>query len=315
MTKARELYERYAAGGATYVEQIIADKTAETLHLDFKAVDDRIADSDLGYYARALSGFANAEGGVLVWGVDCRSTGNEEPDVTQKAVHIEGLSKFIRGLESKTDEYLQPGINGVIHTPLPLAEGGDRGFAVTYIPRGEGPPQMSVARKNRGFYCRMGSTTKPMEHYQIADRFRERPQPVLEVFLKAGNSEPLTDIVHSQSIDVCVRNVGAGIATSVAISLNTALQLRYHSNVERKLNILPLNSLVNWITLALPLTEPIYPNSFTRLAYFTWTFPLEPKSRPLFAPLHMEFRTFCDGAFSSGLLEYPADKPISGIVG
>lgn len=49
---------------------------SETLHLDFTTKHDSETGAldldDRKGLSIALSGFANAEGGVLVWGVDCR---------------------------------------------------------------------------------------------------------------------------------------------------------------------------------------------------------------------------------------------------
>lgn len=309
MNKAKELFERYSAGGAAYVESVAREGVSETLHLDFKECHHKFNSDELGYYARALSGFANAEGGILVWGVECKSSSSEDPDITKKATPIDGLKAFVNLLEGKTDEYLQPGINGVVHLPLPIESGGDKGYVVTYIPRSEGPPQMSVAKSNRGFFCRMGSRTKPMEHYQIADRFRERPQPRLEVHLIGGNPEGLTTAVANQQIDVCVRNVGAGIARGVAVSLRGNVQFSSHSSVAQKLNIFPVDPNGGWRTFALPAEELLYPGSYSKLAYFTWFFPLAPDG-PKPVPLEIEYRAFCDGSFADGLLRQESGKPI-----
>jgi hypothetical protein len=311
MNKAKELFERYSAGGAAYIERISQEGIAETLHLDFKECRHRSPSDDLGYYSRALSSFANSEGGILVWGVVCKPTGNDDPDTTKEAIPIDGLVAFRNLLEGKTDEYLQPGINGVEHVLLPIEPAGDKGYVVTYIPRAEGPPQMSVAKNNRGFFCRIGSRTKSMEHYQIADRFRERPQPRLEVFLNAGVPNGLTTLVGDQQIDVCVRNVGAGIARGVALSVRAnPTQFHAHSNITPKLNVFPVDVKIGWRTFALPSEEILYPGSYSKLVYFQWTFPLSDEQGPRFSSLELEYRAFCDGSFVDGVIRNEANKPI-----
>lgn len=303
MSKAEELFKRYCDGGADYVLRIANAGVSETLHLDFKQKNERGDMDDLTYYAKALSGFANAEGGILVWGVVCRPGANEDPDVTQQAIPINGLANFISLLERKTDEYIQPGLNGVQHRALELSESPDCGFVVTFIPRSEGPPQMSVVKNARGYFCRINARTKPMEHYQIADRFRERPQPRLEVFLKGGIIEGSNTASSNQQVDICVRNVGAGIANNVAVSLfGSTLRILVHSGIERKLNIFPVDGDISWITLAMQQGEPLFPGSYTKLAYFTWFFPSNFLSNNEWAPATIEYRAFCDGASAQGTL-------------
>lgn len=310
MNKARELFERYVSGGASYIEQIAKASVPETLHLDFKEVRGK-PQEELPHYAKALSAFTNSEGGIVVWGVECRSTGNGDPDTTKGSTPIKSLAAFVNLLDGKAEEYLQPGVNGIVNEPLPLQDDPDTGYVVTYIPRSEGPPQMSIAKAKRGFYCRMASNSRPMEHYQIADRFRERPQPRLEVFLNAGTPNGLTTLVADQQIDICVRNVGAGIAKDVALSVRGgALQVQSHSNILPKLNIFPVDENSGWRTFALSAEEKIYPGSFSKFVYFTWAFRMNPDDGPLFAPVTIAYRAFCDGSFVDGSISPEPNKPI-----
>ncbi|MBS1955205.1 MAG: ATP-binding protein [Cyanobacteria bacterium SZAS-4] len=308
--KAKEIFERYRSGGADFVQKIAKSGVSETLHLDFKEWKKDIKD-DLSYFGKALSGFANAEGGLLVWGVECRRIGTDEPDVTQQATPISGLSAFANILEARTDEFIQPGISGVVHVKLELDPLSDTGFLLTYIPRAEGPPQMCIAKNHRGFYCRMGSRTKPMEHYQIADRFRERPQPRLEVFLVGGREEIATNKTGTQQVDVCVSNTGAGVAKDVAVALLTFARLEKHSSVQRKLNVFPIAGDLTWKTFALAPEEILYPGSFAKLAYFTRDFALEPQSGPTYATINVEYHAFCDGATQSGTFSIESSDIIS----
>ncbi len=46
--------------------------------------------------AEALSGFANSDGGVIVWGVDCRQgVGKDESDATQSVKPIVNLDRWM----------------------------------------------------------------------------------------------------------------------------------------------------------------------------------------------------------------------------
>lgn len=82
MRRAEDLFERIRQQGEAAISQFIAERKTEEMFLDFKQAatrSDRLHDDDRKNYAKALSGFANSEGGVIVWGVDARKreeTGN-----------------------------------------------------------------------------------------------------------------------------------------------------------------------------------------------------------------------------------------------
>jgi predicted HTH transcriptional regulator len=56
------------------IRNFVAEQKEETLDLDFKAISNPELKShdDRRNLARAISGFANASGGLIVWGVDAR---------------------------------------------------------------------------------------------------------------------------------------------------------------------------------------------------------------------------------------------------
>ena len=66
------------------VEQLVHDRVQENIYLEFKTKVDRrtseLAESDSFQFSRALSGFANSDGGVLFWGVE---TDKEERPCTK----------------------------------------------------------------------------------------------------------------------------------------------------------------------------------------------------------------------------------------
>ena len=77
MTRAYDLFESIRVGGFDYVEQMIKDEVTEELFLDYKrsatAHPNRKLDiSDSKNFSKAISGFGNSDGGVIIWGVDCR---------------------------------------------------------------------------------------------------------------------------------------------------------------------------------------------------------------------------------------------------
>jgi hypothetical protein len=78
---ARSLYAELHAADAVrrweILEKWVADKTEETLHLEFKHAEAQNCEptaSDIKNLAKGLSGFANTEGGLLVFGIKTKKT-------------------------------------------------------------------------------------------------------------------------------------------------------------------------------------------------------------------------------------------------
>ena len=76
MGRAEDIFERIQQNGETAIDEFIITRKSEELFLDFKRSADngagRVLHSiDRDNFAKAISGFGNSEGGVIVWGVDC----------------------------------------------------------------------------------------------------------------------------------------------------------------------------------------------------------------------------------------------------
>jgi hypothetical protein len=85
MNRAADLFAMLTAKGEAAIDELIVSRKAEELFLDFKRSGDngagvRLHESDSKNFSKAISGFGNSEGGVVVWGVDCFS-GKDGSDV------------------------------------------------------------------------------------------------------------------------------------------------------------------------------------------------------------------------------------------
>ena len=74
MERAKELYEKIKNEGISAIEEFILARKTEELFLDFKrsANDgngERLNPNDRKNLAKAISGFGNPEGGIVVWGI------------------------------------------------------------------------------------------------------------------------------------------------------------------------------------------------------------------------------------------------------
>src|SRR5438045_2371206 len=104
MDRAEELYQRIVEHGENAIDEFIANRVSEESFLDFKRSSDggakqKLSDNDRNNLARAISGFSNSEGGIIVWGVDC-SKDFEGADVAKAKFPICNPKRFLSWMES-----------------------------------------------------------------------------------------------------------------------------------------------------------------------------------------------------------------------
>jgi hypothetical protein len=107
---------------AERVQGMIDARQEEHVGLDFKVVADVALASkdDRKNFAKALSGFANSAGGVIIWGVDARKT----PDGVDAACELRPLASaatLVSRLNQLTGEYVAPTVLGVRHRAILLS--------------------------------------------------------------------------------------------------------------------------------------------------------------------------------------------------
>jgi hypothetical protein len=218
MVRAAELFERVVTTGESAVDDMIRDRESENLFLDFKRSSDdgggaRLSTTDRNNLAKAVAGFANSEGGVVIWGVDC-SRDAAGADVAQFKVPLEDPARFVSRLESAISGVTVPPHVGARSHPVVCDDG--KGFAATYVPKSDAAPHQ--AAHDLRYYIRAGSSFVPAPHAVLAGLFGRRPSP--NVFHNFA-SEPasLEGDTIKVVVAIMVRNQGPGIATDPFLTL------------------------------------------------------------------------------------------------
>lgn len=225
MDQSRVLFERFVADRYRQLERVRDERWQETLWLEFKAnrppgsqgnAEQNVTDANGALtrggrqcLATALSGFANADGGVLVWGVSCRRA--QGIDAVDDLRPIQGLRRFHSDLHSLTDQVVSPPVEGVQHELVELPGEDDTGFVVTHVPKDETRLHMAIATDQHCFYRRDRTAFRLMEEYEIAAGYARRPAPKLEFvweFREAGRSSTVTQI----AVRLGVFNSGLALA-------------------------------------------------------------------------------------------------------
>ena len=115
--------------------RMITDHVKEDLYLEFKQKHDRrhaqLEDDDKFNFSRALSGFANSDGGTLIWGVE-----TYKKDESAKSLKpITDVDGFIRSLKSSMINSVQPFVDNVLIEKIPTDASEQIGFVKCLIPR------------------------------------------------------------------------------------------------------------------------------------------------------------------------------------
>jgi hypothetical protein len=198
----------------------VAQAREEDLHLDFKVVNDaNLTRDDRKSLAVALSGFANSDGGLIVWGVDARQNA-QGIDAAQARRDISNLPLLLGRLNELSGQSVSPLVDGVLHRIIPVA--GNDGFAVTLVPVSDSGPHMAKGGEDR-YYKRSGSAFYRMEHFDIEDMFGRRRKPVLIVTAQPHPrvTSSAGGAMHYQGIVVVsIENRGRGFARAPYLAVS-----------------------------------------------------------------------------------------------
>jgi hypothetical protein len=213
-----KLIEQFDALDLNAINQYLATRQEEHLSLDFKLVNDPdfAKSDDRKNLAKALSGFANSSGGLIVWGIDARKN-PQGVDCAVNAPRVDRVARFITRLNELTGQAANPIIDGVRHKAI--HDGNDVGFAVTIVPESDSGPHMAKLGEDR-YYKRSGDSFYRMEHFDLEDMFgrRKKPKLVLTSRIDLRNLDT--------SIFIGIENVGRGTAKAPYLAFNVTWPFR-----------------------------------------------------------------------------------------
>lgn len=221
--RAGHLYHRLVADGENAIDELIQARESEMYFLDFKRSSDRgagprLSRVDRNNLAKAISGFSNSEGGVLVWGVECSDTAGGG-DVAQAKFPLLDAAAFRAWLEGAVSGCTVPGHDQVVSHAIPSR--GAEGFVVTHIPKSVRAPHQMIP--DLRYFMRAGSSFAPVPHGVLEGMFGRRPQPRVFHQNVLGVPEIVGNHV-SLACGISVYNEGPGVARD-AYAVVTALSV------------------------------------------------------------------------------------------
>lgn len=207
MSRAEDIFQKLIYFGEDAIDEFIIERQTEELFLDFKQAVSTgknfhtLHRDDRKNLAKAISGFGNSEGGVIVWGVECARDA-EIGDVAQAKVKVKNVHRFLSWLENAISGCTIPSHNKVRNHIISMDENGD-GFIATYIPKSDITPLMTTT--NSTIYLRSGSNNVPAPYAVIAGMFGKRPSPNIDLIIKDKKLSILEntdeDMLYPHTID------------------------------------------------------------------------------------------------------------------
>lgn len=218
------------------IRRYVADGEQETLHTEFKTlkISGKLTKDDRKNLAKAISGFANADGGVVVWGIRAEKD-SDDVDCACELCPLENAGLAHSTLESLTGHASSPMVDGVEHRVL-ITE-GDSGFLATYVPPSDAGPHMAKLGEDR-YYKRSGDSFRKMEHFDIEDMFGRRAKPRLACqleplqfgsYMNPDLGPPRAQILCRGSVVVKLRNDGRGVAKFPYVALTVEEPFEFSS--------------------------------------------------------------------------------------
>ena len=202
---AELLFDQLQSLTFTAFERWLLDKRPEDLFMDYKGKTNPdgnalLSDSDKRNYAKALSGFANSAGGVLVWGVD--KNWSPKP--------ITAPQSFVQRLEELLPDAVAPVPDTIVNHVI-LRE-DHTGYVLTFVLQSDKTPHRAEFREHH-YYKRVGSNFLIMEHYEIEDMFGRRARPFLTVSANFNGKDSSTTETKYE-LALTIANEGKSLARS-----------------------------------------------------------------------------------------------------
>lgn len=218
MGRCDDIYNKICNEGIKAIEEFIESRKSEELFLDFKGAEHNgagrvLSDKNKNTLAKAISGFGNSEGGVIVWGIDCRP-GKDGDDVAKKTVYIDDPHKFASQLNGAVSGCTLPPHPRVLNYPISVE--GNKGFVITLIDKSDLTPHQMLPE--RVYYIRVGSDFIKTPHDVLAGQFGRRPQPRIEAYFEITERYEQGE-GYNYNFDLYIRNSGLGIGRDIYLNI------------------------------------------------------------------------------------------------
>lgn len=276
-SRAQSLFNRIvgAPDPAFVIREMISREEEETEFLDYKSADKIDPNSVKKLWSEALSGFANVEGGVIIWGVDARKKPSKtDPNISVDAPCSEALApqaaalaRMLRELvlQATIDPLEGVAVNAVVSDPATGA-----GFVVCLIPEGLNKPYRADLTGDRQYRMRTADRFSVIPHSLLRALFHPRLRPRLRVL--AGVHEIGGGGSWSVEFRFEICNSGVATAQEIFVALTSSQQMRptgWNADDWR----FDSNPMTPISTLSIRGVRSLHPSMKSHLVTLTWDKP------------------------------------------
>lgn len=223
-SRAQELFEQIKAGNVS--DQLaflhkLATGTAEEEYLEFK--NGTYLENVKKHWSQALSGFANTEGGLLIFGIKAHKADNGSGvliDTSNGADMVANPDELVQTLKDNRINSTVDAVPGVQY--FTVKETSGKGFVVVLIPEGPHKPyRAEVCEPKKYYWQRVGDSFIDISHSMLRSLFYPRITSNLDVAIKIEQDGKTYRFISF------VRNIGIATASNLAV----------HVEFDRKLEI------------------------------------------------------------------------------
>jgi Putative DNA-binding domain len=174
-----EIADDILTRGEAAIDQMIVENREEALHLEFKtlASNNGLNRDDRKVIAKAISGFCNAEGGLLIIGIETKRVDGIDIAAKMRPVNEPGrLQNLIR---AALPEMLSPQHNSISVESVVCSGNPDQGYILVVVPTSDNRPHMNLLEQR---YFRRGSDgTRVLVHQEVRELMLATREGVLEI--------------------------------------------------------------------------------------------------------------------------------------
>jgi len=158
------------------LQKLIENGDSEGLHLECKAPTvPRLSREQKVNLAKAVSGFWNTEGGVIMWGMSTTKKEKSGLDVITQIESLGNCRYFAKLVETIIPTLTSHPVTNCENKVITRRKGDTRGVVITYVPKGSSNPILS--NKNNVFYFRSGDGFEPLPYELIKNLFAAAGSP------------------------------------------------------------------------------------------------------------------------------------------
>jgi hypothetical protein len=168
------------------LEALISEGECEDIFRECKAPTSPVVNKGVkAHLAKALSGFSNAEGGVLIYGMETQKHSSTGTDIMTSVTRVGNINRFATAIANTIPTLTQPAIIKFEYRVVKQKKSDSAGVIIIHIPRHIRPVQNLSDGK---FYFSGG------------DQFVDAPYSTIERLFLAGEAPNVeVDIAHLKS--------------------------------------------------------------------------------------------------------------------